>query len=126
MWSYPQNRNRNPISIPAGAKRNFIQIQQVSTTPGPTGGQTATDPVVLLSCMAAIDTLAAKQAYQSGQFSAQVTHRVSIDYPGPAVALAASLQVVFGARLFQVQVIDNVQERNRVLHLMCLEIDGSQ
>lgn len=126
MWPYPQNRNRNPISIPAGAKRHFIQVQQLNTADGPTGGQTSADPTIVLSCMAAINTLSEREAFQTGQFSSQVTHRVSIDWPGPSITITGGMQVVFVARLFQVQVVDNVQERNRVLHLMCLEINGAQ
>jgi SPP1 family predicted phage head-tail adaptor len=126
MWPYPHNRNRNPFSIPGGAKRHFVTVQTLSTTTDATGGQVPSDPTPVLSCMAAINTLSEREAYQTGQFSSQVTHRVSIDWPGPTPVLYAGMQVVFGMRLFQVQAIDNVQERNRTLHLMCLEIDGGQ
>ncbi len=37
---------------------------------------------------------------------------------------AAGMQVAFGVRKFTVQTVENVQERNRVVHLMCLEVNG--
>jgi len=126
MWPYPQNRNRNPLAIPAGAKKHFIQVQQEGNTVDAAGGQSSTGWTTVLSCMAAITTLAQKEAYQSGQYSAQVTHRISFDWPGPSIVLIGGMQVLFGSRTFIVQVPDNVQEMNRTVHLMCLEINGSQ
>jgi SPP1 family predicted phage head-tail adaptor len=129
MWPYPWNKSRNPFAIPPGAKRNQIQIQQKSSSQSPTGSPQA-GWVPVLTCMAALQTLVGREVYQSGTFSGQMTHRVSIDWPGASVLITAGMQVALlqqgiPTRTFTIQAPpENVQERNRVLHLLCLEISG--
>jgi SPP1 family predicted phage head-tail adaptor len=125
MWGYPFQSCKNPLAIPPGAKRYQISIQQKSSTVTGSGSPIASWTTVL-TCMSAIKTLMESEAYQTGQFSGHVTHRVSIDWPGVSIGIVAGMQVLFGTRVFTIQGVDNVQERNRVLHLMCLEINGVQ
>jgi SPP1 family predicted phage head-tail adaptor len=102
--------------------RHQVTIQQKSTTPTPTGSPQAAWSTVL-TCWAGIMTLASKEAFQTGGFSGQMTHRISIRWPGPDVAITAGMQVLFGSRAFTIQAPpENVQERNVVLHLLCLEL----
>jgi len=121
---YPWRKQPNPFVIPAGSLRFQIAIQQKSSTSfTATGSPLATWSTVWLG-MAAMNTLTQREVYQTGQFSGQVTHRVSIYWPGASIAIVSGMQVLFGTRTFTIQAVDNVQERNRVLHLMCLEING--
>jgi SPP1 family predicted phage head-tail adaptor len=124
-WPYPWLKNKNPFAIPPGSLRNQIAVQQKSNTVTGTGSPLASWTTIL-TCMAAINTTAEREVYQTGQFSGQVTHRVSIYWPGVSIPITAGMQVLFGTRVFTIQAVDNVQERNRVLHLMCLEINGVQ
>jgi SPP1 family predicted phage head-tail adaptor len=124
--SYPWSTRKNPLVIPAGSKRNQISIQSQSATQDTTGGEVDSWNTVL-TVMAAIATVSSKEMYQTGQtaqFTAQVTHMVTIDWPGASIPISGGMQVLFGARTFVVQTVENVQERNRVLNLMCLEING--
>ncbi|GGA80712.1 hypothetical protein GCM10011507_34910 [Edaphobacter acidisoli] len=111
--------------IPPGSLRYQVSVQAQSTTQDSLGGQTETWATIL-TCMAAIETISQREAYQEGQFSAQVTHRVSMYWPGVSLVIQGGMRVLFGSRILLIQTPENVQERNRVLHLHCLEINGAQ
>lgn len=112
----------NP-SIGAGELVHRITIQAQATTPDPSTGQPAVAWSPVLSTRARILTSGARELYQAQQYAPQLTHMVTIRWPG-AVVITSGMQVVFGSRTFTIQTIENVQERNRVLHLMCIEING--
>lgn len=125
MWGYPWQANRNPFAIPPGSLRDQIIIQAQTPTQDSLGGQIEVwSPV--LTCMAKLETVTSKEVFQTGQFTGQVTHRVSIHWPGASIVIRGGMRVAFGTRFFLIQTTENVQERNRVLHLMCLEINGAQ
>ncbi len=121
--SYPWQTRRNPLVIPTGSKRNQISIQAQSTTQDDTGGEVQVWNTVL-TVLAAMATVSSREMYQPPGFTAQVTHLVSIDYPGNSIPVAGGMRVLFGTRTFVIQTVENVQERNRVLKLLCLEING--
>lgn len=131
FWPYPYQKVTNPFVIPAGLLRNQVSIQSKDLTPNgqdEDGGELVTWDTAL-TCMAAILPIAQKENFETGaspQFVGQVTHRVSIYWPGASVAICGGMQVLFGSRTFVIQNPENVQERNRVLHLTCLEINGVQ
>lgn len=112
--------------IDAGALRTPIIIQAPSSASDGCGGVSSTWNTVLTT-WAAISTVSQREVYQTGQgsqFTAQVTHRVQIRWPGATLGIAGGMQVVFGTRVFAIQTVENVQERNRILNLMCVEING--
>lgn len=124
--SYPWQNRKNPLVIPTGSKRNQITVQQPSASRGSSGGESTTWNPVLIT-MAALATVSSREMYQVGQtpqFTAQVTHMVSFDWPGESIPLAGGMRVLLGTRTFLVQTVENVRERNRVINLMCLEING--
>lgn len=131
FWPYPYQSVTNPFVIPAGLLRNQVTLQSKDLTPNGQdeyGGELVTWDTAL-TCMAAIVATAQKEAFQGGQsaqFVAQVTQRVSLYWPGASVVIMGGMQVTFGSRTFAIQTVENVQERNRVLHLMCVEINGAQ
>lgn len=125
-WPYPWDKNINPLVIPPGYCRHQVTIQSKDTTQGGGGDPTETWTSVL-TVLAGITTRTQREAYQTGavsQFVEQVIQIVTIRYPVPDVTIAGGMRVVFGSRLFIVQSADNVQERNRVLNLTCLEVNG--
>jgi SPP1 family predicted phage head-tail adaptor len=125
MFGYPWSGVRDPLAIPAGALRSAIQIQSQSATQDAYGQPVATW-TTFLSVFAAIATVSSREVYQASQFVSQVTHRVTIRWPGTSVVIEEGQRVVYGTHTYLIQAVENVQERNRVLNLMCLEIDGSQ
>ena len=114
----------NP-SIGAGELCHLIEIQAAAPTQDAVGGQSVAW-VTILTTRAAIRTASSKEAYQAMQFTAQVSHLIKIRWPGPSILLLGGQQVLFGSRVFTLQAVENVQERNRVLLLQCLEINGVQ
>lgn len=125
-WPYPWDKNVNPLVIPPGYCRNQVTIQRKSSEQD-SGGDPTESWIPVLTALAGITTQTQREAYQTGQvaqFVPQVVHIVTLRYPVPDVMIAGGMQVVFGARIFIVQAADNVQERNRVLNLTCLEVNG--
>ena len=110
--------------IDPGEMVHRVAIQAQTQAQDALGGQTETWNTVL-TIMAALATTASKELYQTGQFTGQVTHRVSIYWPGAGIAILGGMRVVYGSRIFIVQTVENVQERNCILLLHCLEIDGT-
>lgn len=123
-FPYPWGRVRDPLAIPSGAMRHEIQIQQ-QTSAKDSFGQPQPTWSTVLTVMAAIATLSQREVYAL-QLAAQVTHRITVRWPGTSIGIAGGMRILFGGRVFLIQTPDNVQERNRVLHLMCLEINPVQ
>lgn len=123
-FPYPHQGIRDPLAIPSGAMRHEIQIQQ-QTSAQDSFGQPQQSWTTVLTTLAAIATLSQREVYQL-QFLAQVSHRITIRWPGSSIGIAGGMRILFGSRVFQIQTPDNVQERNRVLHMMCLEINPVQ
>lgn len=75
------------------------------------------------TCWARIATLKTQEQYGAGEFDAQVSHRVTIRYPYETTGMIhAGQRVVYKQRHFKVQTIDNPNESNKVLYLMCIEV----
>lgn len=115
----------SPLVIEPGELRHSIQIQQQTATQSASGAPRQ-DWSKVLSTRAKISTASSREVYQAAQFTEQVTHVVTIRWPGASVAIQGGMQVLFGSRVFKIQAVENVEERNRVLRLRCLEINGVQ
>ena len=115
----------NQLVVPAGSLRHTILIQSPSTSHD-SFGQTVLTWTTVVTTRAAIKTVSAKELYQTGQLSSQVTHTITVRWPGILVQVAPGMQVVYGPHTYKIQAIDNVDERNRVLKLMCLAIDDKE
>jgi head-tail adaptor len=131
MPPYPYQRVKDPLSLPSGMLRHEIHVQQQLTSQRDAMGGQSPTWTDLYVAMGAIDTLSSKELFQStqsAQFAAQVSHRITLRWPGE-IGITAGMQVSFGAGLSHtavIQAVENVQQRNRVLYLMVLEIDGSE
>ena len=123
---YPYQKVKDPLSIPPGLLRYEIQVQQPSSTQDALGSPSAQWTTVLTT-LASIEDAGSREGYErtSLTYSAQVTHRIRFWYPGVTVPLAGGFQVLFGARVFTVQSVVNVQQRNRVIILNCVEVDAT-
>jgi head-tail adaptor len=124
----------NPLAIDPGELRQQIQIQAQATTQDTLGGQIEVWNT-FLTTRAAIYTGAAvpdirskqpRENSQDGQFSSEITHVMKIRWPGPDVSLLGGQRVLYRGRFFVLQNVENIQERDRVLLLYCIEINGVQ
>jgi head-tail adaptor len=128
-WPYPWSKVKDPLVIPSGALRNAIQVQSQSTTQDGFGGEIATWSTVL-NCFAAIETMRTGEQFQEG-FVSRVVHLITIRWPGPSIPILASMRVVVDpvpggqSSMYLVQSVENVQQRNRVVRMTCLEINSA-
>ncbi len=107
----------------AGELRHKVQIQQPTYAAGPTGmSATPVSWSTVRTSMAAIYTAGGRETSMASQIVSQVSHVVKVRWSD--VVLKANYRVLFGGRFFTVQYVENVLERNRVLLLYCLEVDG--
>jgi head-tail adaptor len=109
--------------IDPGKKRHQIQIQAPVASENNMGAPTWPP---FYTCWAAIETKAMREVFQEG-FVSQVVHVICIDWPGRRVVINASQRVVVlsSGSVYLIQAVDNVEERNLVLRLQCIQIDGA-
>ena len=110
--------------------RNRVDIQVQGTARGPTGGQSATGWNTVRTTWASIETIGQKEAYQADQFSAQVSHVITLRW-SPVPDILPGMRVVYTQQsgvvhAYLVQGVDNVKMRNVKVKLLCLEINGGQ
>lgn len=121
----------NPqVVIAPGELRSAIQIQAQTANVDALGGQTSASWTTVRSTMAGIATFGQKDRYQAEQFTAQVTHTITVRWT-PAPSILPGMQVLYieqngTIHLYTVQAVDNVLMRNVKLNLLCLEINGGQ
>jgi len=117
--------------IDPGSLRHQIAIGARSSSQDASGQPLNTWPVYLTT-RASIQQLSGQQLYQGEEFTSAKQVRAILRWPGrglPAPAVNGVVNV--GDRIFylnhvyEIQIADNVQERNRKLVLTCVEIDGS-
>jgi head-tail adaptor len=129
-WPYPWQRVKDPLIIPSGALRNAITIQSPTGTQDANGGPSKDGWSDVLKCFAAIMTTRTAEQFQEG-FVSQVVHQITIRWPGPSVPILANMRVVVDpvpggkSSMYLIQAVENVQQRNRVVRMTCLEIDNS-
>lgn len=115
--------------IDPGKKRHTIQIQAQTGTNQDAYGEVSGSWNVVVECFAAIETMTVREQFQDG-FVSQVVQRISIDWPREPIDASMRLvvQPVRGAaaNVFQIQAVENVQQRNLVARLTCLEIDSAK
>jgi SPP1 family predicted phage head-tail adaptor len=81
------------------------------------GGQTQ-EWLDVSMCFAQISPISGREQLKGDQIESPLTHRVTIRY---RAGLLPKMRVVYGARLFNIRAIKNLEERNVWLELMCEE-----
>ena len=122
-WPYTA---KDPLLIPPGQLRNEITLQAQSQAPDAVTGAPSASWATVMTTMAGIASQGSREVFQAQQYASQVTHVLTVRWPGTGVAIAGGMRVSFGTRTFTVQSVENVMERNRVMKLMCVEVDGVQ
>lgn len=108
-------------SIDAGTLRHMIHIQSPSPTRD-AAGQPINTWTTVLTTYASIVMQKERQYFQSGQFTAQGRHEITFRCSS-VVNIDPSMRVLFGLKVFRIEGIDNVQERNILVKLTCLAIN---
>jgi head-tail adaptor len=130
-YPHPWARTSDPLALPPGLLRHAIEVQRPSDTPGLSGASVnPADWIRVLVCMAGIDLISARDNYASEQLSSQLSHVVWMRWTDTPVRAGYRIKVqsapTMPTRYFMIQAVENVQERNRILTLRCLEVDAGQ
>ena len=112
----------NLLELNSGDLRTHIQIQSQTAAPDATTGVPSSGWTTIRDTWARVLTTSAKELFMSAQYTATVTHMVSVRWT--PVPLAAGMRVVMGPRTLTVQTVENALERDVRVNLMCVEIDG--
>jgi SPP1 family predicted phage head-tail adaptor len=111
-----------PPSVRAGDLRHPIQIVKPTLAQDSAGGWEIDQAGVFANVWAAIEPLTGRELFAAQQKVSEVTHKITIRYtPG----VLASMNVWFEDREFQIQAVENPEERNIVLVLLAIERDNS-
>ena len=104
---------------PAGKLRHRLTVQAPSTSRDSRGrrGDTWTD---VATAGAEIVALSGGEGETSRQLLATATHRVTMRYPR-AYELTTKHRLKFGSRYFNIGLIQNLGELNRMVELLCSE-----
>lgn len=112
------------IQIQSGELRHPIAIEAPAYAADALGGMSVapTSWTAVRSARAAIYTAGGRETSMASQIVSDVSHVVKVRWTSDIIK--AGYRVLFGGRFFTVQYVENVLERNRVLQLYCLEVDG--
>ena len=123
------SRSNSWQNIEIGQLRSRVSIQ----APGGTqdaGGQPLQTWTTVYQCWARIGDATARELANADLVSSQVTHSVTIRWPGATPLLSPGMRVqyvgVAGTQTYIVQAIQNPEQRNILLKLLCLAINVSE
>jgi SPP1 family predicted phage head-tail adaptor len=110
------------VRVDVGSLKHRVSIQ--AQTSGSDGyGQQIMVWSNIRSTWAKIATVSSRELYLVSQFTSEVTHLISIR--GGQVPIAPGMRVLFGARVFDIQAIEDVAEQHILVNLMCVELDAA-
>lgn len=113
----------DPLVLNPGELRHFVRIESPVYAAGPRGASVSPSSWEMVrTTWAAIYTAGGRETSMASQIVSQVSHVVKIRWS--QVVARANYRVVFGGRIFVVEYVENVLERNRVLLLYCNEVNG--
>jgi SPP1 family predicted phage head-tail adaptor len=104
-----------------GELRQRVTLQQPNDVPDGAGGFTRSWSD-LASVWARIEPLSGAERLRAVQLESAVSHRVTLRY---REGVSASLRLKFGARVFNIRAVINLEERKDYLDLLCEEGAGA-
>jgi len=100
--------------VPIGSKNQWINILQPQRLSDGSQG-TAT---VYASCFASVSALAGREVDKAEQIDQEISHLVVIDY---LAGLTEDMKVQVGTRIFEIQYIEDITERQLEHRIFCVE-----
>jgi SPP1 family predicted phage head-tail adaptor len=115
-------------SLYAGKLRQRIKIVQPNVTQDASGGWTIDDASPIAIVWASVEMLSGRELSAAQQLVSEVSHKITIRWMR---GIRASQQVWFNDaeglnRTFKIQAVQNPDERNKMLFLLCIERDDSK
>lgn len=115
----------NPLYLDIGALRHPITIQAQDPAQCDAAGQPIPGQWMdVLTTMASIRSTSNSDRVQDGQLAAQSVYIITLRWPGAAVRIVTGQRVVCGDDTYLIQGVDNILQRNRVVRLTTVQIDG--
>jgi SPP1 family predicted phage head-tail adaptor len=102
----------------AGSLRHLVEIQERSTSHEPTYGGQVETWTTIATPYAAIRPLSGRELLANDGVQAERTHEVELRF---MEGITAAHRVKFGARIFDIAQVLDVEERARTLRLQCHE-----
>ncbi len=103
--------------VQAGKLRQQVTIQQLVTAPDGLGGTTTTWQA-FATRWAAIEPLTGREYFDSQQTTSKVSTRIRLRY---LAGVKPAMRALYGARIYSIEAMINVEEKNRELQLLCTE-----
>lgn len=103
-----------------GALRHLVQLQRRATTQESTYGSQDTTWTTYATVYAAIEPLNGRELLAAEAVQSEVTHQITIRWNRGFTVKAAD-RVAFGARMFDVQDVINLNERNYEVDITAIE-----
>lgn len=101
----------------AGKLNKRIQFQENQPIRNEMGEKVPTW-VTVYTVWASIKAIGGQERFSNNKESAEVSHRIKVRY---RTGLSPAMQIRFGSRVFDIQHIQNHEERNRDITIMALE-----
>lgn len=101
----------------AGKLRHPVDLMTLTQTPDGAGGQTEVY-VLLASVWASIERATETEKLNAGMQQNVITHNIRIRF---CAGLSVSDQVRFGTREFEIMSLEDVEERQYMQQMQCLE-----
>lgn len=112
----------DPLALDPGELRHQVQLSALDTSQD-NYGQPLNTWTPYRTTWASIRLLSGQELFQGDEFTSAAQVRIRMRWTDANTKPGD--RVLYGARVFVVQICNNVLERNRVLELTCLEIDGT-
>jgi len=106
----------------SGELRHRIELLVDASTPDGMGGFTG-GMTTFATVWAAVEPLRGRAFMEAKAAQSEVSHRVRVRYTD---GITAAMKVRFEGRLFSIDAVLDINERNRELHLMCVERSDEQ
>jgi len=103
-----------------GTLRHPIEIHADTTTQTATGEITHTWASIGTD-WASIRTLSVRELQASAQIYGEASHEIRVRYRSD-ITVDRTRRIVLGSRTFEVNGVDNIEQRNAELRLLCKEI----
>lgn len=104
-------------TIRSGKLRHMVQIQQITTGKGSSGGATEVAST-FANVWASIEPMSGREFFAAAQRHAEATHVITIRYLADIVP---KMRIVFGTRSFDIISALNDDELGKRLSLVCTE-----
>jgi SPP1 family predicted phage head-tail adaptor len=115
----------NPAAVRSGRFRHLIQLASNVSSGQDSAGQPINTWTPYLTINAEIAQIYGQEQYQTAEFTSAAQVRISFRWPGAGITISASDRVFFGSHVYVIQVPDDLLLMNRLVNLICLEIDGT-